>query len=121
MRAVVAGSRWKLALCDTCARRRMMPAENKMCLFCVEKLPEETIKRPPSVEVPNLKALRETRGFSVSELARRAGIDYTTVMRLEERAATANPQRAHHKTVHKLAAALGVEVGELSGCLRRAA
>ena len=63
MRAVAAGSRWKLAVCASCEKRKMMPAANTVCLFCEEKTEK---KRPPSripsVEVPLLQHLREAGG-----------------------------------------------------------
>ena len=96
----------------------MMPAANTVCLFCEEKA--ETKRRPsriPSVEVPFLQHLREARGLTVAELARKSGVNYTTVMRLESRE-VGNAQRAQHKTAEKLAKALAVEAEELAGCRR---
>lgn len=123
MKAVAsAGSTWKLAVCASCEVRRMMPAGNGVCLCCQEKIERKRKPgRKPAVEVPNLRVLREARGLAVPELARAAGVEATTVKRLENRAGTPNPQRAQNGTAEKLAFALGVEVESLSGCRTRVA
>lgn len=113
MRALGSGTDWTLRLCSGCLRRRMMPARNSSCLACEDDIPA---RRPARLqEVTALRALRRARGLTVLELARRAGVNPTTVCRLEERGETANPQRAQAKTAAKLARALGVGVAELAG------
>jgi len=51
-----------------------------------------------------LKELREDAALSIRELAERAGIDHTTIIRLE-----GGESGAHPRTIRKLAEALGVE------------
>ncbi len=117
-----AGSCWILALCAACRTRRMMPSSWKVCLRCEESRSRRaSAERSPCVEVPALRLLREARGLTVAGLARCAGVDYTTVMRLEGRGRAANRQRAQRKTAERLADALGVGVRELSGCRARRA
>jgi transcriptional regulator with XRE-family HTH domain len=55
-----------------------------------------------------LRELREERFLSHRELAQRAGVSPTTVLRIEN-----NEGDTQRRTVRKLAAALGVEPGEL--------
>lgn len=55
-----------------------------------------------------LKELREDRTLSVRELAKLAGVHFTTIARLENEHGGAQP-----RTIRKLAAALGVDPREL--------
>jgi len=55
-----------------------------------------------------LKELRLDQALSAQDLAKRAGVNYRTILRLEHGQSEAQP-----KTVRKLAAALGVEPREL--------
>ncbi len=55
-----------------------------------------------------VRALREARGWSQSELARRAGLHSTTVSLIES-----GRQKPYAVQVEKLAAALGVEPAAL--------
>ena len=77
------GGHWTLRLCASCKTRRMMPATNSSCLACEEKIKRKRRGRQPAVEVPALKMLREARQLTVTELARKSDVTYTTVMRLE--------------------------------------
>ena len=60
------------------------------------------------IDAEALRRLREGRPLTVRELAERSGVSYNTIIMLENRHRTANPS-----TVRKLAAALGMEPGEL--------
>ena len=62
------------------------------------------------IDAAALRRLREGQPLTVRELAERSGVSYNTITMLENRHRTANPS-----TVRKLAAALGVEPGELMG------
>lgn len=125
----IAGTKWKVAFCPGCRARRMMPRQNTLCLFCVDGLERArparkrgdaaSETRRPYVPVPALRPLREARGLTVSGLARRSGVDYTTVMRLESQSMAANPQKAQHRTAERLAHAIGVAVEDLAGCRGR--
>ena len=55
-----------------------------------------------------LRELRQGRFLSLRDLADSAGVGYVTIYRLEH-----DKQRATFRTLRKLAAALGVEPGEL--------
>jgi transcriptional regulator with XRE-family HTH domain len=56
----------------------------------------------------NVRRLRELRALSQRDLAAKAGLSVTTVNRIESRR-----HKATHKTVRKLAEALGVTPEEL--------
>jgi DNA-binding XRE family transcriptional regulator len=60
------------------------------------------------VDASALRRLREGYPLTVRELAERSGVSHNTITMIENRHRTANPS-----TVRKLAAALGVESGEL--------
>ena len=61
------------------------------------------------MNLPRLTEWRERRGYSTpAELAAAAGVDRSTVWRIEERG-----QGAHPRTAEKLADALGVQVEDL--------
>lgn len=111
MRPSAAPGPWTVRACGGCSSRRMMPAENETCLYCEEHAPS----RPGRLqEVTALAMLRRSRGYTVEELARRAGVAPSTAARLEERAGTPNPQRAQRRTAERLARALAVEVAALA-------
>jgi transcriptional regulator with XRE-family HTH domain len=55
-----------------------------------------------------LKELREARFLTQRELGAKAGVQYSTISRLEH-----GTNRPNFQTIKKLAAALGVEPGEL--------
>ena len=59
-------------------------------------------------EVPRLRRLREAKLISQEELAKRSGVNVTTISRLESGRTT-----ARFSTIHKLAGALGVDPQEL--------
>jgi transcriptional regulator with XRE-family HTH domain len=61
-------------------------------------------------KLPRLKPLRERKALTQSELAQKAGVDRSTISRLETDAESAFPT-----TVRKLAAALGVAPEDLQG------
>ena len=58
----------------------------------------------PVLRVPHLSAWRRRAGLGQAELARRAGVSYSTIESLES---TEKPTRARHATRARLAAALG--------------
>ena len=60
------------------------------------------------VDAATLRRLREGYPLTVRELGERSGVSHNTITMIENRHRTANPS-----TVRKLAAALGVELGEL--------
>ena len=60
------------------------------------------------VDAEALRRLREGYPLTVRELGARSGVSHNTITEIENRHRTANPS-----TVRKLAAALGVEPGEL--------
>lgn len=63
------------------------------------------------MKLPRLTEWRERRGYSTpAELATAAGVDRSTVWRIEERG-----QGAHPRTAEKLAEALGIQVEDLMG------
>jgi len=57
-----------------------------------------------------LREIRESKYLSQRMLAERSGVSRPTIARLE-----AGGEEARYNTMHKLAAALGVEPGELVG------
>jgi len=57
-----------------------------------------------------LRQLREDAALSTRELAERAGLNHTTIVRLET-----SKTGAHPRTIRKLAAVLGVTPKELRG------
>jgi DNA-binding XRE family transcriptional regulator/predicted GIY-YIG superfamily endonuclease len=59
-------------------------------------------------KLSRLREIREQRILSLADLAAKAGVARRTIIRLEKHEVTAQP-----RTVHKLAAALGVEPAEL--------
>jgi len=59
------------------------------------------------MRVPRLRALRRSRVLSQQELAARAGVTKTTIVRIEA------GHDAHPATIRKLAEALGMEPREL--------
>jgi transcriptional regulator with XRE-family HTH domain len=61
------------------------------------------------VNVQRLKELRRERVLSLRELEERSGVSYNTIWRIEDAR-----QRAHPRTVRKLAEALGVAPSELT-------
>jgi transcriptional regulator with XRE-family HTH domain len=65
----------------------------------------------------NLEHYRKLRGLTVNELARRTGVDTTTIWRIEN----GLTDKPHRSTLYVLAVALGVSVDDLSGDYRRAA
>jgi transcriptional regulator with XRE-family HTH domain len=60
------------------------------------------------IRAVRLRELREDQVLSQKELAERAGVDKTTIIRLES-----GKGGVHPRTVRKLAAVLGVEPREL--------
>lgn len=63
------------------------------------------------MKLPRLTEWRERRGYSTAaELAAAAGVDRSTVWRIEERG-----QGAHPRTAEKLAEALGIQIEDLMG------
>jgi len=64
--------------------------------------------KPGTMLLPGLARVREERGLSIRELARKAGVAPDTVWRLENLKRAAEP-----KTRRKLAQALGVGIREL--------
>ena len=60
------------------------------------------------VDVERLKELRRERVLSLRELEERSGVSYNTIWRIED-----GRQGAHHRTIRKLAGALGVKPAEL--------
>ena len=63
------------------------------------------------MKLPRLNEWRERRGYSTpAELAIAAGVDRSTVWRIEER-----EQGAHSRTAERLADALGIQVEDLMG------
>jgi transcriptional regulator with XRE-family HTH domain len=58
--------------------------------------------------MPPLRRLRLLRGWSLRDLARESGVAANTILDLEHRARVARPA-----TMRKLAAALGVEIGDV--------
>ena len=71
---------------------------------------QTTIERGQAVFLRNLRAVRVKRFVTQDELSERAGVGVVTISRLES-----GLQEARISTVRKLAAALGVEPGELVG------
>ena len=69
-------------------------------------------RRRYGVAVPHLHRVRRAKLLSARELASAAGVNYQTVLRLEQGTYT-----AQYATVRKLAAALGVDPTELTGDL----
>lgn len=60
--------------------------------------------------MPNrLKAVREKKGISMSELARRSGVCRSTIWKIE----TGNKQARTTRTLEKIANALGVPIREI--------
>lgn len=63
------------------------------------------------MKLPRLTEWRERRGYSTpAELAAAAGVDRSTVWRIEERG-----QGAHPRTAERLSEALGIQVEDLMG------
>jgi transcriptional regulator with XRE-family HTH domain len=74
----------------------------------VYSLSHDYVKYARVTRLPRLKALRERRALSQAELAEKAGITRATLSRLEGGA-----ERPYPSTIRKIAAALGVEPGDL--------
>lgn len=62
------------------------------------------------VDATKLRQLREARALSLRELQELSGVNYNTIWFIE----AGRRQRAHPRTVRKLAQALGVEPTELT-------
>jgi transcriptional regulator with XRE-family HTH domain len=60
------------------------------------------------IDGPRLRRLRRERALSQRDLSRMTGVAYDTISRLET-----GKQEAQHRTIRKLAEALGVEPKEL--------
>ena len=61
------------------------------------------------VDATKLRQIREARAYSLRELEALSGVNYNTIWYIE----AGRRQRAHPRTVRKLAQALGVEPTEL--------
>ena len=94
-----------ILLCYSCDRERVSK-DLEVHLFV------GTMKkgRHVSHKLPGLKGVREARGLTQKELADKAGVNPTTVRRLEKGTILARSRMAG-----KLARALGVETKELRG------
>ena len=62
------------------------------------------------IDTVKLKEMREDQALSMRELAKRAGVDLTTVYRIEHGQVNVQP-----RTLRRVAGALGVEPRELRG------
>ena len=67
------------------------------------------------IDPERLSRLRKKNGLSRPQLAKRSGITERTIQRLESKSESQQHQKTHEHTVNKLAEALGVRAGVLTG------
>lgn len=67
------------------------------------------------IDPERLSRLRKKNEFSRPQLAKRSGINERTIQRLESKSESQRCQKTHEHTVNRLAKALGVRAGVLTG------
>jgi len=87
-------------------------------LSCIDRLVEYRVRQAIGGMKTNASELRTRKGFTVEELAGRAGVSEATIYRLESGCDTRNQKV--QKSISKLAAALGCRPDEYAKAVRAA-